>query len=126
MDAGLPIRPAASPTQLGVARPESVPVREAARTDLPAAAAVTAADTGQAARNDAAARQAAQPLVDREIVVDDAAREVIFRTIDVRTGTVVRQVPDQALLRLRAYTRALLDGNKPGEAAIKSAADLVA
>ena len=30
--------------------------------------------------------------------------------IDVRSRTVVRQVPDEALLRMRAYSRALAQG----------------
>jgi uncharacterized FlaG/YvyC family protein len=43
-------------------------------------------------------------------------REVIFRVIDERSRRVVRQVPDQALLRMRAYNKALTDGLKPSQA----------
>jgi uncharacterized FlaG/YvyC family protein len=36
--------------------------------------------------------------------------------LDVSSGQVVRQVPDEAMLRLRAYTRAVADGLSPNEA----------
>jgi hypothetical protein len=43
----------------------------------------------------------------RETVFDKDARELIFRVVDTRSDRVVRQIPEQAMLRLRAYTRAL-------------------
>ena len=40
---------------------------------------------------------------------------MIFRTVDVRSGRVVRQVPDEAIMRLRAYNRTLANGKSPLE-----------
>ena len=37
-------------------------------------------------------------------------QDLIFRVVDVRSRQVVRQVPDEALLRMRAYSRALAQG----------------
>ena len=42
--------------------------------------------------------------------LDAAAQDLIFRVVDVRSRQVVRQVPDEALLRMRAYARALAQG----------------
>jgi uncharacterized FlaG/YvyC family protein len=44
---------------------------------------------------------------ERDVTIDPATREVVLRMIDSRSGEVVRQVPDQALLRIRAYANEL-------------------
>lgn len=45
--------------------------------------------------------------MERDIIIDPATREVVFRTIDQRSGEIVQQVPDRALLRIRAYANEL-------------------
>jgi hypothetical protein len=95
-----------------LSRPDAAPVRAAVQTELPAPKAVTAA--ANAAHAQAALGRA--PTLTREVFVDAQTREVIFRVIDERSRRVVRQMPDQALLRMRAYNQALLDGEKPSEA----------
>jgi flagellar protein FlaG len=115
MDTGLPIRPTGSVAQTSYVRPEAAPVREAVATQLTAARSVTATSDAAASRNDAT-RAALAPSQTREVILDPHSREVIFRVVDVRSGRVVRQVPDEALLRLRAYTRAMSDGKSPHEA----------
>ena len=40
------------------------------------------------------------------MVIDRAAAEVVYRVVDNRTSLVVRQFPDEARLRARAYLRA--------------------
>jgi hypothetical protein len=42
-----------------------------------------------------------------QVLVDPATHEVIYRTVDERSRQVVRQAPDEALLRMRAYARSL-------------------
>jgi hypothetical protein len=37
------------------------------------------------------------------VVIDRAAAEIVYRTVDSRTSLVVRQYPDEARLRARAY-----------------------
>jgi uncharacterized FlaG/YvyC family protein len=39
-------------------------------------------------------------------VIDRAAAEIVYRVVDNRTSLVVRQFPDEARLRARAYLRA--------------------
>jgi hypothetical protein len=98
-------------------RPEAAPVREAVATQLTAAQSVTAAADTAAPRNDSArAAHAYAPSQTRDVILDAQSREVIFRVVDVRSGRVVRQVPDEAIMRLRAYTRAMANGKSPLEA----------
>jgi len=78
-------------------------------TDLPAAKAVTQSTPAVQARNDA-------PSTTHEVIIDPQTREVIYKVIDVRTRQVVRQVPDEALLRARAYAQALANGDTPTQA----------
>src|ERR1700742_929253 len=100
MDAGLTVKPSA-----GVAMQDYAPsiavqtATDPVATDLPAAKAVTAASATQT-RNDA---QTQSQATTHEVVIDPQTREVIYRVIDVRSRQVVRQVPDEALLRVRAY-----------------------
>jgi hypothetical protein len=121
MDIGLGIRPTTNAAQATMLRPEPAPVRDAVATDLAPAQSVTASDTVQAPRNDSA--PALQDGNVRKIILDAHSREVIYQVLDVSSGQVVRQVPDEAMLRLRTYTRAVADGRSPNEA---SQADLQA
>ena len=41
----------------------------------------------------------------RQTVMDWSTNQPVFRVIDERSGQVISQTPDQALLRLRAYAR---------------------
>ena len=115
MDTGLALRPTAGAAQPNVARQDTAPVREAVATDLAPAQSVTAAANAGAARHDAT--HAAQEAHVRKIILDAHSREVIYQVVDAESGRVVRQVPEEALLRLRAYTRALAEGQTPNEAA---------
>jgi hypothetical protein len=95
MDTGLTLKPAARTARTGP-RPT---VRNAVATELSPAQTVTAAsDTAPAPATD-------DPHV-REIILDPHSREVIYRAADVGSRPVIRQVPEEVKLRLRAYTRA--------------------
>jgi hypothetical protein len=87
-----------------VDRVPSTPVAQAVATDLSPAKSVTAVENPQPVRNDTAANY------QHTVVLDPATQDLIFRVIDVRSRQVVRQVPDEALLRMRAYSRALAQG----------------
>jgi hypothetical protein len=50
------------------------------------------------------------PGFETQVIIDTQSREVIFRMIDVRSKRVIDQIPDHALLRLRAYSRAVESG----------------
>lgn len=114
MNPGLTLRPIAGTVATETVRTVPVVVDAAVRTELAPAQTVTATADTSAARSHAG--QANQANVSRELVVDAAAREVIFRVVDVSSGHVVRQVPDEAILRLRAYTRAIAKGESPSQA----------
>jgi len=110
MDTGVTIRPAANVAAQGYA-PATVASPDPATTptDLPAPKAVTASTATTETRND-------PTPTTHEVLIDPATREVIFRVIDVRSRQVVRQVPDEALLRTRAYAQAIANGDNPMQA----------
>jgi len=95
-----------------VDRVPSAPVAQAVVTELSPAKSVTAVESAQPVRNDAAASDNYQHTV----ILDPATQDLIFRVVDVRSRQVVRQVPDEALLRMRAYSRALAQGKGTNEA----------
>ncbi|MFZ5734181.1 MAG: hypothetical protein ACOY4O_15710 [Pseudomonadota bacterium] len=74
------------------------------QTQLPPDKTVTAADTVVRVRNDSGARSDA---LSRQVSIDRAAAQVVYKVVDNRTSLVIRQFPDEALLRSRAYGRAL-------------------
>ncbi len=96
-----------------VDRVPSAPVAQGVATELSPAKTVTAAASAQPARNDLAS---SSDLYQHTVVLDPATQDLIFRVIDVRSRQVVRQVPDEALLRMRAYARALADGKGMNDA----------
>jgi uncharacterized FlaG/YvyC family protein len=120
MDAGLTIRPTQSVATASHARADIAPQHQVAATEIPQSKAVTAAVAAAQARNNSARADA----VTRDIVIDAHNREIIYRVIDQTSRQVVRQVPEQAVLRLRAYARALRDGESPSAALLRT--DLVA
>jgi hypothetical protein len=109
MDSGLTVRPTTAMPHAAGVRHDPTPVREAVATHLGPAQTVTAAAKTSEARQDPLQSESADPSYVRKIIVDAHSREVIYRTIDPKSGRVVRQIPEEALLRLRAYTRALVE-----------------
>jgi hypothetical protein len=97
-------------------RVPSAPVAQAVATDLSPAKTVTAAETALAARNEPYSPSASSDLFQRAVILDPTTQDMIFRVVDVRTRQVVRQVPDEALLRMRAYARVLAQGKGMNEA----------
>jgi hypothetical protein len=112
-----PIRTISPPgaTQQAIAsRPAPASVTPAVATELPAAMTVTAAGSVAVARNDAPSLS--NPY-EYQVLVDPATHDVIYRTVDERSRQVIRQAPDQALLRMRAYARSLAAGTEAHEEA---------
>lgn len=112
MDAGTTIRPVAGGAVADYARPTSVPVQQAVATELAPDKAVTAAPSVANIRQDPIS---AQDSVSQTLI-DPQTRDIILRVIDTRTQQVIRQIPDQALLRMRAYAKALQRGDSPNQA----------
>jgi hypothetical protein len=119
MDAGLSIRPTTAVAESALVRPEPAPVRNAVATTLTASRSVTATgDSTRSTGHDPARnglQQQRHQQMTREITFDSQTRAVIFRVINERTGEVDHQVPDAALLRLRAYNRTMANGEQPPE-----------
>jgi hypothetical protein len=113
MDSGLTIRPTANVAETAYARPEPTPVPAAVATTVAASKSVAAtADSARSAGHDPAhnALLQHQQTTRSDVVIDSQTREVIFRVIDLQSGEVDHQVPDAALLRMRAYHRELAKG----------------
>jgi hypothetical protein len=127
MDAGMAIKPVVS-----VASVHAQPVialAPAAPTELPAAKTVGPIVNPARARNEPRRADLATYHTTHDAIIDPETREVVYRVLDARTRQVLHQVPDQALLRMQAYTRAeaaraLADGQDP-IAAIQSAAQKI-
>ena len=108
MDGGLTVRPTSVVTQTAGAHQDAAPVRDAVPTSLAPSQTVTAAAKTGEARQDAL-QSGSDPSYVRKIVLDAHSREVIYQVLDVKSRRVVRQIPEEAMLRLRAYTRATLE-----------------
>ena len=106
----------------GIARPPSptytaiTPVTRApeknepsAKTDLPAKETVTPTNETQnsrrAADNEQAQQQAQRnsPQIERRNVLDPDSNSLVYVATNTDTGQVLRQIPSETLLRLRAY-----------------------
>jgi flagellar protein FlaG len=115
MDAGLTIKPVTGVAITDYARPAAT-VGTAA-TDLPTEQTVTPASSPTPTANNTPQPGSSSSDYDtRSITIDPQTREVIYRVIDSRTKQVITQVPDQTLLRNRAYSRAIANGSSPFEA----------
>ena len=101
MDAGLALKSVAS--VVSIHAQQAIAATPAAPTELPAAKTVSPVANSTPARNDP------QPAfsTSHDAIIDPQTREVVYRLLDARTRQVLHQVPDEALLRLHAYTRAL-------------------
>ncbi len=129
--------PPAAPTP---ATAGAQPVRTSVATDLPAEQAVTAVtDTAPARVEISRSAQTMQRLAQeqanlqqklqrdeatlkRETAMDEASRELVYRVTDERTGKVVQQIPDEALLRLRAYVDEQTRRSEPEAGAVEKMA----
>lgn len=65
----------------------------------------------------AALDKALREVIERNTVIDPKTREVVYQTLDRDTGEVVRQVPDETLLRLRAFAREMREKEGSAERA---------
>jgi hypothetical protein len=104
MSTDFSIRPVGVPAPTPVVRPSSEAARQAVPAELPPAQSVTAADTRTTLQADPGP---AKDDVSRQVFIDRAAGAVVFQVVDSLTNLVVQQFPDEAVLRRRAYFRAL-------------------
>ncbi|CAN5483838.1 hypothetical protein BH10PSE11_BH10PSE11_22790 [soil metagenome] len=98
------IKPVGASVVANYLEPASDAAKAAVPTQLPPDKTVTALD--------ASVRASINPQADsdrfsKQVVIDRAAAEIVYRTVDSATSLVVRQYPDEARLRARAYLRAM-------------------
>lgn len=117
MDTGSIARPAPMAAPGAPLRVDTLASAGAVRTDLPPDASVQQPAAVEAVRFDptdgaqdrAKLDAALRDMIDRRITIEPKTREVVYQTVDKESGEVIRQIPDEALLRLRAYGREMRD-----------------
>jgi uncharacterized FlaG/YvyC family protein len=122
METGIITKPVAPAAAAVPARVDILAAAGAVKTQLAPEVAVQQASEAPPVRfapNDgadftASLESALREVVERNITVDPRTRELVFQTISKETGEVVRQVPDEAMLRLRAYVREMREAEERG------------
>jgi hypothetical protein len=104
MSTDFSIRPVGAPVATPVVPSVGGATSAAVPTQLPPSQSVTATDAGAGARNDL---QDASEFVSHQAFFDRAAGSFVFEVLDSKTGQVVQQFPEEAVLRRRAYFHTL-------------------
>jgi hypothetical protein len=104
MSSDFSIKPAGAPVAAPTPQPAAPAADEAVATELPAHQSVAAADASPRVRHDT---QSAGEHLSHQVILDRDAGSIVYQVVDNRTSLVVKQFPDQAILRRRAYFRAL-------------------
>ena len=86
--------------------PSSEAAQNAVATELPASQSVTAADASARVQQSIRRRRRAHPCRN-QVVIDRDAASIVYQVVDNRTSQVVKQFPEEAVLRRRAYFHAL-------------------
>ncbi|UZE51314.1 hypothetical protein [Rhodopseudomonas sp. P2A-2r] len=108
MGADFNIKPVGAPVAAPIIRPEPEAARAAVPTQLPPDKAVTATDAlPHPALSPANYQQADADRISRRVVIDQAAAEVVYVSVDKKTNQIINQFPEESRLRTRAYLRAL-------------------
>lgn len=110
MNADFTVKPPSPSAGAAFVKTPAEPLRGAVATELPADKSVAQGERTSPPSNNASAGNGAAAQAERQsrqTLYDERLAQVIYRVVDSETKRVVRQVPDQALLRLRAYSRAL-------------------
>ena len=103
------IKPVGAPVAAPVVQHVSEAAQHAVATQLPPRQSVSAADAGSRANidSDAVRVSISSASVSNQVVIDRDARAVVYQVIDTRTSQVVKQFPEEAVLRRRAYFHTL-------------------
>jgi uncharacterized FlaG/YvyC family protein len=106
------IKPVGAPVAAPIVQHVSEAAQHAVAAELPASHSVAAADSTARASTDSAAvrvsiSNASVSNQSNQVVIDRDARAVVYQVIDTRTSQVVKQFPEEAVLRRRAYFHTL-------------------
>ena len=109
MSTDFSIKPVGAPVAAPIVQNVSEAAQHAVATELPASQSVAAVDSSARASNDSAAVRVSisNPAVSNQVVIDRDARAVVYQVVDVKTSQVVKQFPEEAVLRRRAYFHTL-------------------
>ena len=103
------IKPVGAPVAAPVVQHVSEAAQHAVATQLPPSQSVSAADAGTRASidSDAVRVSISNASVSNQVVIDRDTRAVVYQVVDNRTSQVVKQFPEEAVLRRRAYFHTL-------------------
>jgi uncharacterized FlaG/YvyC family protein len=104
------IKPVGAPVAAPIVQHVSEAAQRAVATELPASQSVAAVDSSARAGTDSAAVRVSisnASSVSNQVVIDRDARAVVYQVIDTKTSQVVKQFPEEAVLRRRAYFHTL-------------------
>jgi len=109
MSTDFSIKPVGAPVAAPIVQHVSEAAQHAVATELPASQSVSAAGSGARAGTDSAAVRVSisNASVSNQVVIDRDTRAIVYQVIDTRTSQVVKQFPEDAVLRRRAYFHAL-------------------
>lgn len=112
MSADFAVRPVGAPAPTDFVRPVPVAAREGVVTDVAPERSVTPVDASISSRFDANVASG----LSRRTDLDPKTNLLVLRVIDTESGQVVKQIPAESALKLRAYNKALIAGLSPNEA----------
>jgi hypothetical protein len=103
------IKPVGAPVAAPIVQPISEAAHNAVATELPASQSVVAPDAGVRTNydSDAVHVSISNASVSNQVVIDRDAAAVVYQVVDNRTSQVVKQFPEEAVLRRRAYFHTL-------------------
>src|SRR5262245_43934582 len=104
MSTDFSIKPVGAPVAAPIVQPVSEAAQNAVATNLPPSQSVTAAEASARASINANVINAS---VSNQVFIDRDAAAVVYQVVDNRTSQVVKQFPEEAVLRRRAYFHAL-------------------
>lgn len=104
MSTDFSVKPVGAPVASPIVQPISEAAEQAVATELPASQTVTAIDRGPAVRYDS---NVVSRSLSNQVVIDREAAAVVYQVVDNRTSQVVKQFPEEAVLRRRAYFNTL-------------------
>ena len=103
------IKPVGAPVAAPIIQPISEAAHNAVATELPASQSVAASDAPVRTNldSDAVRVSISNASLSNQVVIDRDAGAIVYQVIDNRTSQVVKQFPEEAVLRRRAYFHAL-------------------
>jgi uncharacterized FlaG/YvyC family protein len=103
------VKPVGAPVAAPIVQPVSEAAKNAIATQLPASQTVTAVDAGARSTidTDAVHISLSTASTSNQVIIDREAAAVVYQVVDNRTSQVVKQFPEEAVLRRRAYFHTL-------------------